>query len=298
MAYIDDHKIPGESSITWNGKTYWPVTTWTVSSGTGGGESWQKAAVRFLMSDDSSELANHIIAQYGTWSTTGTVVNNYHTRNSLLIQRLNSKPTTGVNEAGVDYTGANAVGRFFSTLNTNQRTGYPASATITGNIIWYNQPYIVTDCGTVGPGITVSSKTFYTTMSDVPSSAVSISGTYTTPLETYIISYDANDPSATGTTADTVKVKGTDASIASCGYTLTGYHFKEWNTAADGTGTTYMPGDTYSTDADLALYTIWEPDHIAPYFTNTPTVTRCDAGGNQAHSLLWGLRDVGCSLRT
>ena len=33
--------------------------------------------------------------------------------------------------------------------------------------------------------------------------------------------------------------------------------FVEWNTASDGTGTSYDPGDTYSADADVTLYAIW-----------------------------------------
>ncbi|WP_026671334.1 InlB B-repeat-containing protein, partial [Butyrivibrio sp. AD3002] len=37
------------------------------------------------------------------------------------------------------------------------------------------------------------------------------------------------------------------------------YKFKEWNTQADGQGTTYEPGNTYTlTDEDDVLYAIWE----------------------------------------
>ena len=37
-----------------------------------------------------------------------------------------------------------------------------------------------------------------------------------------------------------------------------GYSFKEWNTRADGSGTAYQPGDTFTSDTGLTLYAIWE----------------------------------------
>ncbi|MFN7812140.1 MAG: InlB B-repeat-containing protein [Planctomycetia bacterium] len=35
--------------------------------------------------------------------------------------------------------------------------------------------------------------------------------------------------------------------------------FAGWNTAADGSGTTYAAGDTYVADADITLYALWKP---------------------------------------
>ena len=60
-----------------------------------------------------------------------------------------------------------------------------------------------------------------------------------------------------------------------------GYHFVEWNTASNGSGTGYDPGDTYNiavgTSADVTLYAIWEKDEytITKTLTNvscTPTI--------------------------
>ena len=48
--------------------------------------------------------------------------------------------------------------------------------------------------------------------------------------------------------------------------------FKHWNTKADGSGTIYLPGDSYGEDEDLVLYAIWmEGVRFAGYeqeFTN------------------------------
>jgi len=38
---------------------------------------------------------------------------------------------------------------------------------------------------------------------------------------------------------------------------LAGYTFAGWNTAADGTGTTYAPGAVFAISADTTLYAIW-----------------------------------------
>lgn len=47
----------------------------------------------------------------------------------------------------------------------------------------------------------------------------------------------------------TVKGKGT--------LEKSSYEFSKWNTAADGTGTAYDPGDDITVTADVTLYAIW-----------------------------------------
>ncbi|MEI5993557.1 RICIN domain-containing protein [Candidatus Enterococcus mansonii] len=45
--------------------------------------------------------------------------------------------------------------------------------------------------------------------------------------------------------------------------TKDGYHFKEWNTKADGSGKTYHPGDAFlTTSQNETLYAIWVPDKV------------------------------------
>lgn len=71
---------------------------------------------------------------------------------------------------------------------------------------------------------------------------------------TYTVTYNANGK---GTAPDPqTKQYGGSVTIADA-ITYTGLTMTEWNTAADGTGTSYSPGDTYSADADLTLYAIW-----------------------------------------
>ncbi len=76
---------------------------------------------------------------------------------------------------------------------------------------------------------------------------------------TYHVTYDAN--SATTGTAPAAQTKndGTPLTLATNtgGLARTGYAFAGWNTAADGSGTNYAAGATYTDNAALALYARW-----------------------------------------
>ena len=80
------------------------------------------------------------------------------------------------------------------------------------------------------------------------------------PPATYVIKYDGNG--ADGGTAPTSqnKTQYTDITLAtnSGGLTRIGYRFTGWNTAKDGTGTTYSAGAAYSADESVTLYAQWE----------------------------------------
>ena len=171
--YVADHAI-GDAAFAWQGTTYYPVTNWTVSENGAGNDPTLCAAVRFLMSEDSALGDNHIIAQYATYTKTGMKNSN---NGYFLIRRLASAITTYVAD-----TGSMTRGSFFSTLNNNQRQGYVYNGEVSGNLIWGDMPYIVTDCGSgLASGATVTSQTFYvgTTESGYPQT--SISASYTTP---------------------------------------------------------------------------------------------------------------------
>lgn len=87
----------------------------------------------------------------------------------------------------------------------------------------------------------------------------------------YNVVYNANVPNNDMTTKFKVSGKtdtlenctyGVENTISECGYTLPGYTFKCWNTSADGNGTTYNPGDTFTAlaeadGANVQLYAQW-----------------------------------------
>ena len=78
---------------------------------------------------------------------------------------------------------------------------------------------------------------------------------------TYTVTYDANG-ATNGTAPDAqTKIHGESLALAENTGNLvrTGYNFAGWNTQADGDGTTYAAGASYTTNADVTLYARWTP---------------------------------------
>lgn len=113
----------------------------------------------------------------------------------------------------------------------------------------------------------------------------SFSGSVTIPAQNYTITYDANGgsnapasqtktpgtaltlstatPSRSSVTAGSVTItfNGSNGTViggsTATSSRYTNYAFSKWNTAANGSGTNYNPGATYTTDANAILYAQW-----------------------------------------
>ena len=95
--------------------------------------------------------------------------------------------------------------------------------------------------------------------SDWENCNTSVSLSITIPaLATYSVAYNANNGS--GAPGSQTKTYGTALTLSSTVPTRTGYTFKEWNTASNGTGTSYSPGGSYTANAAVTLYAIWIPN--------------------------------------
>lgn len=86
-------------------------------------------------------------------------------------------------------------------------------------------------------------------------------------LPTYTISYNGNGATS-GSTSNQTKIYGTALSLRSNGFTKTNYTFVKWNTKADGSGTSYAAGASYTTNAGATLYAQWKSDYTKPTITN------------------------------
>jgi uncharacterized repeat protein (TIGR02543 family) len=82
---------------------------------------------------------------------------------------------------------------------------------------------------------------------------------YLTPK--YTITYYSNNGAGTSTTQS--KTWGYAVNLNSCGWTKSGHTFVKWNTKADGSGTSYSAGQSYSTNANLTLYAVWAANTYA-----------------------------------
>ncbi len=89
---------------------------------------------------------------------------------------------------------------------------------------------------------------------------------------TYAVVYDTSTVTS-GTMANTSLTAGTAFSLRANAFARTGYSFKNWNTASNGSGTTYTNNQSITLYADLTLYPQW--NLLAP---GAPTVST--AAGN------------------
>ena len=94
----------------------------------------------------------------------------------------------------------------------------------------------------------------------------------------HTVRYDANaknDTSVKGIPASQSKTANVDIKLSSDVPTRNGYTFLGWTTKADGNGTAYAAGATYTHDQDggtVTLYAKWTPwKHVLHYNKNVPT---------------------------
>ncbi len=74
-------------------------------------------------------------------------------------------------------------------------------------------------------------------------------------VPTYIVTFDANDGSNTTTTQ--TFTQGETKVLTKNAFTRTGYSFASWNTKADGKGTSFTDGASYTASANITLYAQW-----------------------------------------
>ena len=93
---------------------------------------------------------------------------------------------------------------------------------------------------------------------------------------TLTINFDGNGSTGGSTTSQQIAA-GNTSSLNANGFTRTGYVFTGWNTAVDGSGTSYADGDDYTVtpatgDTTITLYAQWAPP--IQTFTNTQCQSR------------------------
>ena len=90
----------------------------------------------------------------------------------------------------------------------------------------------------------------------------------------YTVSYNANGGSGTITDSNSPYVPNATVNVMSnAGFTAPHVDmlFDRWNTAANGSGTYYDPGDTFEINANTTLYAQWVVDSNIPYINSYST---------------------------
>lgn len=82
---------------------------------------------------------------------------------------------------------------------------------------------------------------------------------------TYRVTYNANG--GTGAPAAQTKTHGTNLTLSTSKPERTNYTFKGWSKSAAG-AVSYQPGETYTFNAALTLYAVWELSYVLPKIYN------------------------------
>ena len=130
--------------------------------------------------------------------------------------------------------------RLYIVIDNSWIDGVNGPCTFIMYAAWKANDYTVTydaNGGTGAPAAQTKEPSVALTLSAVaPTRTNSSAGSYTVTL-------NANGGSVSPTSLNAART--------------TSYTFKNWNTAADGNGTSYAPGAAYSTDANVTLYAQW-----------------------------------------
>ena len=93
---------------------------------------------------------------------------------------------------------------------------------------------------------------------------------------TYAVTYNANGGS--GAPEGQTKTYGQALTLSNTKPTRANYTFKGWATSAAATSVTYAAGASYTANAAVTLYAVWELSYVKPKI-NGLTVARCDSSG-------------------
>lgn len=95
---------------------------------------------------------------------------------------------------------------------------------------------------------------------------------------TYTVKYNANGGS--GAPSNQTKTYGISLTLSGTKPTRSGYTFKGWGTSASSTTVSYVAGASYTKNAAITLYAVWEQTYTKPKITGL-SVTRCDKNKNK-----------------
>ena len=262
-------------------------TTFTLPAGTATA-STTVAAARLRLTNTSSTTDNGVyyswaaaVASTTAYSTSGQVITSsicpkgWDLPSNAQWTTLSSKSAYSASNPTTADPSAFLINGGFTTGTTFYQTSYSHfwTATVNDSSTAYgarvNASTMTTSAST---GTTYGGNRYY----EKNLRCVASQGTAT-------ITYDGNGSESypvTGTTASQEDVEINVATASSNGFTRTGWVFKNWNTAADGSGTAVAAGATFSTiastlslydGAEITLYAQWNPVYTITYVNNCYT---------------------------
>ena len=158
------------------------------------------------------------------------------------------------------------------TYNANGGSGAPGAQTK-----WKDQTLTLSS---TKPTRTGYSFLGWSTSSSATSATYSAGGSYTAnsaatlyavwKANTYKVTFNANG--GTGAPSAQTKTYGKTLTLSSTKPTRTNYNFKGWATSASATTAAYSAGGSYTSNAAITLYAVWELAYKKPSITNASII--------------------------
>lgn len=255
-SFVETHKGTGveRKDITQNNESYYQYI------GKGHSNTDQQCFDTACVIGDIDISENGIIIY---WGSTGSCLNP-----SIPDGGSHHCPKSSLSFSSIaDYWGEDILPeiKYTHTLsyNANGGSNAPSSSTVTNTLSTYGMTVsssVPTRTGYTFAGWNTNASGTGTNYSAGSYVSVGANATVTlyakwTPI-TYNITYNGNGNTG-GSTASQTKTYNVAINLQNNGFTKTGYHFTGWNTASNGTGTSYSAGVGYSSNANLALYARW-----------------------------------------
>ncbi len=263
-------------SITWSGGTYtnqasktsvlvYSTNTANLVSPGGDTSSATRTTNPYVISTNDPTGTPYVFAVRDTVvGTNGTTYYFYSNQiTSALADAVAFSYNAGVSAAG-GWSATVATAQSGATYSINATTGYSVSSS-TGEVT------------VTGLGSNVSTSILVTkSVAGTNNTTATASGTSNTVVNSFTITYNGNGNTGGATTATTGNGSVT---LRANGFTRTNASFAGWNTAANGSGTSYAASTSYTLSANVTLYATWTANTVT--FTN-PTVTFTGTSGSGA----------------
>ena len=290
----------GTITANWDPIQYTVTYNANAPVGTAGGTA-VSAQTFYHTSTAATYTPKSATIKANTWTVTGYTFNGWNTAANGTgtsyavgaVYNTNANLTLYAQWKAVTYT---------VTYNANAPVGTTASGAVTAQTFYHTStaaaltPKSATIKANTG-GFAVAGYTFngWNTAANGTGTSYAVGAVYNTNANltlyaqwkpiTYTVTYNGNAPGdrvVSGgldpqtfydtRTAAALTPKSATIKANTGGFVLPGYIFKGWNTAANGTGTTYAAGTVYNTNANLILYAQWEPvQYTVSYISNAPT---------------------------
>lgn len=217
----------------------------------------------------------------GTRTITKTTSSQSITCSFTFAMTFNWNGTTGSSQTKSCKVTVSAKPKYTISYNANGGSGAPSSQTK-----WYGTSIKLSSTKPTRTGYTFQGWGTRATGSVVyaPGATYSTNASDTLyaiwKIITYTVSYNANGGS--GAPSSQTKNYGSSIKLSTTKPTRTNYNFKGWATSASGS-VVYASGGTYSNNANVTLYAVWELAYTPPSISSLKA-TRCESDGTAAET--------------